>query len=115
MKGRMKKMKILKKETNLENRYHNMLDRSFEVLNSVSNKCDDNKGKMKGDLNYYVNKDPDYDELIEAQKKWLDNLPEKYFMQKKIDILNYNNNSTYSNTNGTFTKERFNEENIEEK
>ena len=112
--GEDEKNENIKKETNLENRYHNMLDRSFEVLNSVSNKCDDNKGKMKGDLNYYVNKDPDYDELIEAQKKWLDNLPEKYFMQKKIDILNYNNNSTYSNTNGTFTKERFNEENIEE-
>ena len=110
--GEDEKIGNIKKENNLENRYHNMLDRSFEVLNSVSNKCDDNKGKIKGDLNYYVNKDPDYDELIEAQKKWLDNLPEKNYMLRKIDNLNYNNNSTYSNTNGTFTKERFNEENI---
>ena len=59
------------KGTKLENKYHDMLNKSFEVLNSVSNKCDDEKGKVKGGVNYYVNKDPDYDELIEAQKKWI--------------------------------------------
>ena len=97
------------KERNLENKYHNMLDKSFEVLNSVSNKCDDNKGKVKGGVDYYVNKDPDYDELIEAQKRWLDNLPEKNYIIKK-DVFNYNNNSTFSNTYGTNSKERFNED-----
>ena len=35
------------------NRYYDMLDKSFGVLNSVSNKCDDIKGKMKGGINYY--------------------------------------------------------------
>lgn len=98
-----------KNENNLENKYHNMLNKSFEVLNSVSSKCDEPKGKIKGGVNYYINKDPDYDELIEAQKRWLDNLPEK-----KIDALNYNNNSTFSNTNGTNARERFNQDNNEE-
>ena len=103
----------LEKENNLENKYHNMLDKSFEVLNSVSNKCDDKKGKIKGRVNYYIDKDPDYDELIEAQKKWLDNLPEKNYIIKK-DVFNYNNNSTFSNTNETNTRERFNEDNNED-
>ena len=71
----------------LENKYHDMLNKSFEVLNSVSNKCDDEKGKVKGGVNYYVNKDPDYDELIEAQKKWLDNLPEKFNISRKNDTF----------------------------
>ena len=73
--------------TKLENKYHDMLNKSFEVLNSVSNKCDDEKGKVKGGANYYVNKDPDYDELIEAQKKWLDNLPEKFNISRKNDTF----------------------------
>ena len=95
------------------NKYHDMLDKSFGVLNSVSNKCEDRKGQVKGDVNYYYNRDPDYDELIEAQKKWLDNLPEKYFASKRIDNLNYNNNSTFSNTNQTGTRERFNDDNFD--
>ena len=101
-----------RKGKNLENRYHNMLNRSFEVLNSVSNKCDDKKGKIKGGVNYYINKDPDYDELIEAQKKWLDNLPEKNSIPRKGDTFN-NNYSTFSNTHNTYSKERFNEENTD--
>ena len=95
------------KEKKMKKKYHNMLNRSFEVLHSVSNKCDDTKGKMKGGVNYYINKDPEYDELIEAQKKWLDNLPEKINI-KKLDTFNYNNNSTYSNTNAIFDRDRFN-------
>ena len=102
---------IKNKEKN--NKYHVMLNKSFEVLNSVSNKCEEMKGKIKGDVNYYYNKDPDYDELIEAQKKWLDNLPEKYNISKKVDNFNYNN-STFSNTNRTGTREKFIDENFEE-
>ena len=58
-------------------RYHEMLNKSFEVLDSVSNKCDDYKAKIHGDTNYYYNKEPDYTNLIDAQKQWLENLPEK--------------------------------------
>ena len=68
---------------------------------------------MKGGINYYINKDPDYDELIEAQKKWLDNLPEKINLPTKLDTLNYNNNSSFSNTKGMLDKDRFNEENTD--
>ena len=82
---------------NIENKYHTMLDKSFEVLNSVSNKCDDDKAKLKGNVNYYYSKkDNEYDDLIEAQKKWLDNLPEKY------NKNNLYNNSTFSNTKEQF-------------
>ena len=89
---------------NSENKYHSMLDKSFEVLNSVSNKCDDEKGKLRGNIFYYAQKEPDYDTLIEAQKRWLDNLPEKYntFSKNNFNNNNLYNNSTFSNTNDRF-------------
>ena len=58
-------------------RYHEMLNKSFEILDSVSNKCDDYKAKIHGDSNYYYNKEPEYNNLINAQKQWIDNLPDK--------------------------------------
>ena len=58
------------------NRYHEMLDKGFEVLNSVSQKCNDENAKTKGGIYYYKNKDNDYNKLIEAQKNWIDNLQE---------------------------------------
>ena len=33
-----------------------MLNKSFEVLNSISNKIDDKKGKIKGGVNFYIKK-----------------------------------------------------------
>ena len=39
------------------NKYHDMLDKSFEVLNSVSKKCDDENAKTRGGIYYYMNKD----------------------------------------------------------
>ena len=75
----LKEYNINNKEDNIQNKYHSMLDKSFEVLNSVSNKCDNDKAKLKGNVMYYAQKEPDYDTLIEAQKRWLDNLPEKYY------------------------------------
>jgi len=88
---------------NVESKYHSMLDKSFEVLNSVSNKCDDEKGKLKGNVLYYAQKEPDYDSLIEAQKRWLDNLPERYSNYTKNNHNNnMYNNSTFSNTNERF-------------
>ena len=38
-----------------------MLNKSFEVLDSVSNQCTNPKGKTKGGVNYYFNRDKDYD------------------------------------------------------
>ena len=92
-------------EEMLGSKYHSMLDKSFEVLNSVSNKCEDEKGKLRGNVYYYSTKGPDYDSLIEAQKRWLDNLPEKYCNYIKNNFNNNNNaynNSTFSNTNEKF-------------
>ena len=57
-------------------RYHDMLNRSFEVLDSVSNQCNDPKGKTKGGVNYYFNRNQDYNNVIDSQKKWIDNLPQ---------------------------------------
>ena len=94
----------VKEEEMLGSKYHSMLDKSFEVLNSVSNKCDDEKGKLKGNVYYYTTKEPDYDSLIEAQKRWLDNLPEKYTRSNynNNNMFNNYNNSTFSNTNDKF-------------
>ena len=69
------------------NRYYDMLDKSFGVLNSISNKCGDNKGKMKGGINYYLFKDPDYNELIQAQKNWVNKLPENIDTQSNLMII----------------------------
>ena len=96
-----KNVKDNAKEENISSKYHNMLDRGFEVLNSVSNKCENDKGKLKGDVDYYAKKDPDYNELIEAQKQWLDNLPEKYSPSN-----NMINNPTYSNTYRILNEDR---------
>ena len=56
-------------------KYHDMLNKSFEVLDSVSNQCTDPKGKTKGGVNYYFNKEKDYDSVIKTQKNWINNLP----------------------------------------
>ena len=82
------------------NRYYDMLDKSFGVLNSVSNKCDDIKGKMKGGINYYLFKDPDYNELIQAQKNWVNKLPENIGTQSYLNNnpnMSYNNNDSQNN------------------
>ena len=56
-------------------KYHDMLNKSFEVLDSVSNRCNNPKGKTKGGVNYYFNRDKDYDSVIKTQKNWINNLP----------------------------------------
>ena len=83
-------------EKNNFNKYHDMLDKSFGVLNSVSNKCNDEKGKMKGGVYYYMNKQPDYDQLIEAQKNWVENLPENNAMLPNVNNFNNSISKTYS-------------------
>ena len=113
-KRKEKNNKKEREKNDLEKKYHRMLNKSFEVLHSVSNKCEDKKGKMKGEVNYYLNKEPDYDELIETQKKWVDNLPEQYNITRKIDSLNYNNNSTFSNTNEIINIKKLNEDTFED-
>ena len=74
-------------EENNFNRYHEMLDKGFEVLNSVSQKCNDENGKIKGGIYYYKNKDNDYNKLIEAQKNWIDNLPENNTFPQNNHLL----------------------------
>ena len=81
------------------NKYHDMLDKGFEVINSVSNKCNDEKGKAKGGVYYYMNNDQDYDQLIQAQKNWIDNLSENNGnLQNCQKFPNFNNSisKTYS-------------------
>ena len=68
-------------------KYHDMLNKSFKVLDSVSNKCSLPQGKTRGGVNYYFNRDKDYDSVIKTQKKWINNLPMS---------LNWENNNNYS-------------------
>ena len=56
-------------------KYHSMLNKSFEVLDSVSNQCSNPKGKTKGGVNYYFTREKDYDSVIKTQKNWINNLP----------------------------------------
>ena len=74
------------KNENEFNRYHDMLDKSFELMNSVSKKCDNNDAKMKGGVYYYKDKNNEYNKLIESQKSWIDNLPEN--IDNKINAQN---------------------------
>ena len=82
-------------------KYHTMLNKSFEVLDSVSNKCNDPKGKTKGGVNYYINRDKDYNTVIKTQKNWVDNLPisneysknRSYNRPKTENGYNFNNNN----------------------
>ena len=87
------------KENNF-NRYHDMLDKSFEILNSVSKKCDDENAKTKGGIYYYQNKNNDYNKLIKAQKDWIDNLPENKTFPPNIHLQNVSpSNRTYQINN----------------
>ena len=78
-------------------RYHEMLGKSFEVLNCVSNKTNDEKAKTKGGMNYYINKDQDYNELIDAQKKWVDEIPDRYLSSERESLHNNNNINNLNN------------------
>ena len=88
-------------------RYHDMLNKSFEVLDSVSNQCNDERGKTKGGVNYYFDKKKDYNQVIDTQKKWLDNLPNN--LNKNF----YNPNNDVKNMYGTLNKrDNFNSNNF---
>ena len=63
-------------------KYHSMLNKSFEVLDSVSNQCTNPKGKTKGGINYYFNREKDYDSVIKTQKNWINNLPMSFDNEK---------------------------------
>ena len=93
----MKKIEMEKLQENEKKlRYHEMLGKSFEVLNSVSNKTNDEKAKTKGGMDYYINNDQDYNELIKAQKKWVDEIPDKYLNSER-KLINNNNNNNLNN------------------
>ena len=69
-------------------KYHEMLNKSFEVLDSVSNQCNDPRGQTKGGVNYYYDRQQDYNIVIDTQKKWLDNLPNSKFRYNENDNMN---------------------------
>ena len=73
-------------------KYHSMLNKSFEVLDSVSNQCTNPKGKTKGGVNYYFNREKDYDSVIKTQKNWINNLPMSFDSN-----YNYNENEKEPN------------------
>ena len=90
-------------------KYHDMLNKSFEVLDSVSNQCTNPKGKTKGGVNYYFNRDKDYDSVIKAQRDWINNLPNSLNKENE----NENNINFYNNDNEQYDPyEKENETNI---
>ena len=112
---------LYKSQNNIEkeneinfNRYHDMLDKSFELMNSVSKKCDNNDAKMKGGIIYYKDKDNEYNKLIESQKSWIDNLPENIDynnIERNINLDNLNEKDNINN----FIQNDLNEINITNK
>ena len=81
-----------KKRTNVKMRdygkYHDMLNKSFEVLDSVSNQCNDSRGQTKGGVNYYYDRQQDYNIVIDTQKKWLDSLSNSKLKNSENDYMN---------------------------
>ena len=92
----IKELENQNNKNNNINKYHDMLDKSFEVLNSVSKKCNDENAKTKGGIYYYMNKDPDYNKLIQAQKNWIDNLPDNNKISSILPNFNNSISKTYS-------------------
>ena len=78
------------------NRYHDMLNKSFDVLRSVSNKSKDKNCKTKGEVYYYMNKNDDFEQLIQAQKNWIDNLPDDNTLPQNLPNINPSTSKTYS-------------------
>ena len=85
-----------KERNNNFNRYHDMLNKSFEVLRSVSNKSKDKNCKTKGEVYYYMNKNDDFEQLIQAQKNWIDNLQDDNILPRNLPNNNFPINKTYS-------------------
>ena len=81
-------------------RYHDMLNKSFEVLDSISNQCKDPKGKTEGGVNYYYDKNQEYNMVIDTQKKFIDNLPQN--LDNYINDNNYTNNIKQYNENNDY-------------
>ena len=114
---------LYKSENNIENendvnfnRYHDMLDKSFELMNSVSKKCDGNGAKMKGGIYYYKDKDNEYNKLIESQKTWIDNLPENIDYNNNIEKnINLDNLNEKDNNNNNYIQNDLNEINAPNK
>ena len=99
-------------------KYHEMLNKSFEVLDSVSNKCDDINGKTKGGSNYYYNKEPDYNNLINAQKNFINKLPDCIITNPDIQSENYpssNFSNQFPNSNLNVFKHPYGNKNQREK
>ena len=97
------------------NRYHDMLNKSFDVLKSVSNKSKDKNCRTKGEIYYYMNNNDDFERLIQVQKNWIANLPDdntlpnNNFSTNKTYTINdqnqddtNNNNNIYGITNNSF-------------
>ena len=76
-------------------KYHDMLNKSFKVLDSVSNQCTNPKGKTKGGVNYYINRGKDYDSVIKTQKNFIDNLPMSLSNSENNNNDNDNDNDRY--------------------
>ena len=85
---------------------------------------DDKNAKIKGGIYYYKDKNNDYNQIIEAQKNWINNLPEKNDINNNFQLSNSslgktyqindqinNNQNKYNNLFGNELKNDFNSNN----
>ena len=96
-------------------KYQSMFDKSLELIKTISDFIPDENAKIKGNSQYYYNRDKDYDSIIEKQKTFLT----KYFKNKKLDnidnidkidnidnIDNQDNNDNIDNNNFNLSRKR---------
>ena len=78
------------------NKLYYLLEKTFEILNLISTKCDNVQGKIKGDIKYYLSKktDDEFNLLIEAQKNWIDDISNMHNL--KTNKKSYNNDDKNS-------------------
>ena len=66
-------------ETQTQNKYQSLYNKTFELAKTISNYANDEKAKIKGDLDYYLDRNKEYDNIIEKQKSFLND----YFKKNK--------------------------------
>ena len=81
-----------------------MLDQNFELLNQISDAIPNLNDKIKGDVNYYIDKPFEFKHLIDKYSKRINNLND---LEKNLNLKNQQSN----NLNNNFSNLRNNSQN----
>ena len=82
-------------------KYKDLLEKSNDLMNSISNLVKEEEGKIRGPLGYY-NKNKEYDEFVKRQK----NLFNTYNNNNNINNNERNNNNSSYNQNRNNTQDK---------